>query len=157
MAAPEDRRTHCSEKHEEAHNTPAKTDHVLGIQTYKTPTGRPHLMQFGGLHSTRSVTPVRSTNNSNSASSRGMTPGSQQCTPSGFHTPRAFYTRKFTSSSMAKDLPLQLTPKYMTPKGKLVYNPFEAGLLDTLGQPLLSPNVFAKTSTPNSDKVSLLR
>ena len=142
--------------------TPAKTTgYHLNQNAYKTPTGRPHLLQqLSGFHSPRSFTPgtvrsgTSSSSSSRSASSQGTTPGSRQYTPGGLRTPRGLSTRKYTPSPMARDLALQLTPKFMTPKGKVMYNPFETGLLDTLGEPLLSPNVFAQTSTPNSEDVS---
>ena len=139
--------------------TPAKSmGHLAMGQMSRTPTGRPHLLQhLTGLNSPRSFTPgsvrsgLSSSSSSRSTSSQGTTPGSRQYTPGGLRTPRGLSTKKYTPSPMAKGLTLQLTPKYLTPKGKVMHNPFEVGLLDTLGEPLLSPNVFAQTSTPNSE------
>lgn len=134
--------------------TPAKsTCYRLSQNAYKTPTGRPHLLQqLSGFNSPRNFTP--GTVRSGSSSSGSSRSGSSQYTPGGLRTPRGLFTRKYTPSPIARDLALQLTPKYMTPKGKVMYNPFETGLLDNLGEPLLSPNVFAQTSTPNSEDVS---
>ena len=144
--------------------TPAKSMGPIPMgQMSRTPTGRPHLLQhLTGLNSPRSFSPgsVRSgfssSSSSRSTSSQGTTPGSRQYTPGGLRTPRGLSTKMYTPSPMAKGLTLQLTPKYLTPKSKVIHNPFEVGLLDTLGEPLLSPNVFAQTSTPNSENVSFI-
>ncbi len=52
---------------------------------------------------------------------------------------------------MTRDPQMPVTPKFITPTGRVVYNPFDAHLLENLGGSVVSPNMFALAGTPDSE------
>ncbi len=77
-------------------------------------------------------------------------------TPHGLRTPRILSNRLYTPSPMGRDLQAPVTPKFITPKGRAVYNPFDAHLLENLGGCVVSPNMFAQAGTPDSEVSDIL-
>ncbi len=145
---------------------------------YKTPTGRPpHLLHHvGGSvsspgmgsskrgvtgHSTRPLASHRGVSQAGTPLRGASRDGVLTPATRGLYTPSGVSVHQFSGACRTpQSLVNHNTPgrravwTHGTPGGRGVVNPFETELLDTLCEPLLSPNVFTQTSTPHSDRVS---